>query len=217
MRNTVFFKYLVLRWWRRCVTTDVCIQEHMVREEAKALTPKQCAVIELALDTIKVRLNTTNSSIQIVMFLLVKHWCCVFLTVFVIAILSCWWCGLEKDVFGEESRPAVSALRSLSLHTSHWQTYQEICSVPAHSGYNHTHTHNDFVLLLPYRMSVVILLRTFRRHDWDYESTYLHVCVWNHLCFLLSVVHGGKGVRYTNSEDVYPEKGLCLTSVIFMW
>ena len=30
------------------------LQEHMVREEAKALSPKQCAVIELALDTIKV-------------------------------------------------------------------------------------------------------------------------------------------------------------------
>uniref|UniRef100_A0AAX7T641 Unc-13 homolog A (C. elegans) n=1 Tax=Astatotilapia calliptera TaxID=8154 RepID=A0AAX7T641_ASTCA len=28
-------------------------RDHMVREEAKALTPKQCAVIELALDTIK--------------------------------------------------------------------------------------------------------------------------------------------------------------------
>uniref|UniRef100_A0A2I2Y1X9 Unc-13 homolog A n=1 Tax=Gorilla gorilla gorilla TaxID=9595 RepID=A0A2I2Y1X9_GORGO len=29
------------------------IQDHMVREEAKSLTPKQCAVVELALDTIK--------------------------------------------------------------------------------------------------------------------------------------------------------------------
>lgn len=31
----------------------------MVREEAKALSPKQCAVIELALDTIKVGTNVT--------------------------------------------------------------------------------------------------------------------------------------------------------------
>uniref|UniRef100_A0A8C7KKT1 Unc-13 homolog A (C. elegans) n=1 Tax=Oncorhynchus kisutch TaxID=8019 RepID=A0A8C7KKT1_ONCKI len=36
------------------VNLYVCVsQEHMGREEAKALSPKQCAVIELALDTIK--------------------------------------------------------------------------------------------------------------------------------------------------------------------
>lgn len=33
----------------------------MVREEAKALSPKQCAVIELALDTIKVHISPASS------------------------------------------------------------------------------------------------------------------------------------------------------------
>lgn len=38
-----------------CPLAPLFVQDHMVREEAKSLTPKQCAVVELALDTIKVR------------------------------------------------------------------------------------------------------------------------------------------------------------------
>lgn len=36
----------------------------MVREEAKALSPKQCAVIELALDTIKVFIMLSNTALH---------------------------------------------------------------------------------------------------------------------------------------------------------
>lgn len=47
-------KMTLITSWPFIFVYCCCIQEHMVREEAKALTPKQCAVIELALDTIKV-------------------------------------------------------------------------------------------------------------------------------------------------------------------
>lgn len=102
------------------------------------------------------------------------------------AILPRWRCRPEEDFLGEEPRPAVSALRLVSVHTGHRQAHQEVCPVTERSGY------------FWYSSTVLVKWPKYR----------IPLCLNKKLFFFLSV-HGGKGIRYTANEDTPPDKRRC--------
>lgn len=183
------------------VDTDLAdwsvLQEHMGREEAKALTPKQCAVIELALDTIKVWYQHYKFYVKVVFHVWqarITSTECILTGVVTsvrAAILPRWRRGPEEDFLGEEPRPAVSALRLVSVHAGHRQAHQEVCPVTERSGY--------------FFDSCTVLVK--------WSEYRISPCLNKKLFFLLSV-HGGKGIRYTANEDTPPDKRRCQTGYV---
>lgn len=106
------------------VMTDLAdrsvLQEHMGREEAKALTPKQCAVIELALDTIKVWYQHNEFYVKAVSHVwwarITSTECVLMSHLFVQQYFHAGGVGLKKTFL--EKSPDLQSLRyALSLYT----------------------------------------------------------------------------------------------------
>lgn len=101
------------------------------------------------------------------------------------AILSRWRCGPEENILGKESRPAVSALRLVSVHPSHRQAHQEVCPLTERSGYDfrqqqhrHTRTVAQQVQTISHKNAfrysqraapLILSITTAYGIKWDYE------------------------------------------------